>query len=409
MKQSCQPSDEILAKYAELLVKFGMTNQSGKQLPKGSVVQFVVPEVAKPLYFHLQTAILKSGYNPLGVFLPSDDEHYKLDKGFYDSAGRLQLEFVPEKFNHGLVDEIDGNIRILAETDLHSLNMVDPKTIMQRTKALQQGKKLYYDKIDRNELAWTLGLYGTDTMAKEAGISLKSYWNQIIKACYLDTDNPVAKWKQINTIVQRTSKKLSDMQIRSLHMTGSDVDLTIGIGKDRLWKAGGGCNVPSYEVFTSPNCHEINGHIKFNQPLYRYGKRIEDIELVFKNGKVTSASASKNLTLLKEMLKVSNGDRVGEFSLTDARLSRITKFMAETLYDENVGGTYGNTHLALGFCFKECFSGNSKNFTDKKWDDLGFNLSTLHNDIISTTDRTVTATLYDGTKKVIYKKGRFTI
>jgi len=153
MKQSYQPSDEILSKYAELLVKFGITNRSGKRLPKGSVVQFVVPEVAKPLYFHLQNAILKSGYNPLGVFLPNDDENYNFEKGFYDSAGKFQLEFIPEKFNHGLVSEIDGNIRILAETDLHSLTMVDPKTVMCRTNALQQGKKLYYDKIDKDQLA----------------------------------------------------------------------------------------------------------------------------------------------------------------------------------------------------------------------------------------------------------------
>jgi len=409
MKQSYQPSDEILAKYAELLVKFGITNRSGKRLPKGSVVQFVVPEVAKPLYFHLQNAILKSGYNPLGVFLPNDDENYNFEKGFYDSAGKFQLEFIPEKFNHGLVSEIDGNIRILAETDLHSLTMVDPKTVMCRTNALQQGKKLYYDKIDKDQLAWTLGLYGTDTMAKEAGISLKSYWNQIIKACYLDTQDPVAEWKSIDKTVQETCKKLTGLRIKSLHLVGPDVDLNVGIGDNRSWKAGGGCNIPSYEVFTSPNCHEINGRIKFNQPLYRYGKRIEDIELVFKNGEVISAKASKNLTLLKEMIKVKNGNRVGEFSLTDARLSRITKFMAETLYDENVGGKYGNTHLALGFCFKECFTGNSDKFNEEKWNSLGFNQSSLHNDIISTTDRTVTATLYDGSEKVIYEKGQFTV
>jgi aminopeptidase len=109
------------------------------------------------------------------------------------------------------------------------------------------------------------------------------------------------------------------------------------------------------------------------------------------------------------MLKVPNGNRVGEFSLTDARLSRITKFMAETLYDENVGGKYGNSHLALGFSFKQCFTGNSKTFTDDDWQEHGFNQSSLHNDIVTTTDRTVTATLYDGTEKVIYEKGQFTI
>ena len=409
MKQSYTPSDEILAKYATLLVEFGMTDKNQKPLPKGSVIQYVVPEVAKPLYFHLQNAILQAGYQPIGVFLPCNDNSYKFEKGFYDHASKAQREYIPEIFNQGVVNQIDGNIRILAETDLQGLDTVDPKKVMERTRAIQKGKKLYYDKVDQNKLAWTLGLYGTDTMAKEAGMSLKSYWQQIIKACYLDTKNPVAEWKKIDKTVQLTCKKLTKLQIKSLHLSGKDVELTVGIGKDRLWKAGGGCNIPSYEVFTSPNCHEINGWIQFTQPLYRYGKRIEDIKLVFVDGKVTKATASQNQALLIEMIKTKGGDRVGEFSLTDARLSRITKFMAETLYDENVGGKYGNTHIALGFCFKECYAGDSSKFNDEKWEKLGFNLSSIHNDIVSTTDRTVTATLYDGTEKVIYQNGQFRI
>jgi aminopeptidase len=409
MKQSYRPSDEILAKYAELLVKFGLQTRDGKQLHKGAVVQFRVPEVAKPMYWHLQTAILKAGYQPLGVFLPSDDENYKFDKGFYDSASKAQLEFTPHESDEAVVQQIDANIRILADTDLHSLDTIDPKAVMLRTNKLQQAKKPYYDKIDRGELLWTLALYGTEVLAKEAGMTLKAYWNQIINACYLDSASPIAEWKKITKSTQRTAQKLTDLQIKSLHMVGSDVDLHIGIGNNRSWKAGSGCNIPSYEVFTSPNSHEINGSILFNQPLFRYGKRIENIKLQFINGKVVKSSATKNEALLKEMLKVKNGNQVGEFSLTDARLSRITKFMAETLYDENVGGKFGNSHLALGFCFKECFVGDSSKFTDEKWDQLGFNQSSLHNDIVTTTDRTVTATFYDGTEQVIYKNGQFTI
>jgi len=109
------------------------------------------------------------------------------------------------------------------------------------------------------------------------------------------------------------------------------------------------------------------------------------------------------------MLKTPGGNMLGEVSLTDARHSRITKFMAETLYDENIGGRYGNTHIALGSAYREGYLGNPKPNTDAEWEKLGFNNSVVHSDIISTTDRTVTATLSDGTKKVIYKKGRFTI
>jgi len=100
---------------------------------------------------------------------------------------------------------------------------------------------------------------------------------------------------------------------------------------------------------------------------------------------------------------------VGEYSLTDCRLSRITKFMAETLYDENVGGKYGNSHIALGSAYRDCYTGDPTKVSDAKWEKLGYNDSVVHSDIVTTTDRTVTATLYDGTTKVIYEKGQFTV
>ena len=109
------------------------------------------------------------------------------------------------------------------------------------------------------------------------------------------------------------------------------------------------------------------------------------------------------------MLKTSGGDHLGEFSLTDARLSRITKSMGEILYDENMGGKYGNTHVALGSAYRDCYVGDPTKVTEIQWKKLGYNQSVVHSDIISTTNRTATATLYDGTEKVIYKNGKYTI
>jgi aminopeptidase len=110
------------------------------------------------------------------------------------------------------------------------------------------------------------------------------------------------------------------------------------------------------------------------------------------------------------MLNTPGGNKLGEFSLTDARLSKITKFMAEILYDENTGGKYGNTHVALGSAFRDCYNKKTDpNWKKSDWEKLGFNSSVVHSDVISTTDRTVTATLADGKTKVIYEKGQFTI
>jgi aminopeptidase len=81
--------------------------------------------------------------------------------------------------------------------------------------------------------------------------------------------------------------------------------------------------------------------------------------------------------------------------------------MAETLYDENVGGPFGNTHIALGKSYHDCYAGDPGAVSPEEWSRLGFNESSVHTDIVSTADRTVTATLGDGSERVIYAGGEF--
>ena len=204
-------------------------------------------------------------------------------------------------------------------------------------------------------------------------------------------------------------RKLNRLDAESFHVYGPDVDLRIRLGEKRRWVGGSGRNIPSFELFCSPDWRGTEGWITFNQPLYRYGNLITGIELEFKHGRVVRARAKRNERVLKEMIKTKNADKMGEFSMTDRRLSRITKFMAETLFDENMGGPHGNTHIALGKSIHDSYNGNPSKLTKKDWTRLGFNTSSVHTDIISTSPRTVTAHLKDGTERVIYKHGQFTL
>jgi aminopeptidase len=83
--------------------------------------------------------------------------------------------------------------------------------------------------------------------------------------------------------------------------------------------------------------------------------------------------------------------------------------MAETLFDENISGPFGNMHLALGSAYDDCYTGDLKKFTSPLRHQLGFNNSVIHTDIITTADRTVTAFLSDGSSKAIYENGQFTV
>lgn len=410
MQQSYTPSDTILQKYARLLVQFGLQTRAGKKLKRGSVVQFDVPEVAKPLYFHLQNEILKAGYQPLGQFIPSNTKEYNLSEAFFTYANASQRTFFPNEYLKTRIDLVGGRIGIIADTLPDALKNVPAKQVSEKMQSQKKLKEWFFKKVDEGDLSWTLGLYGTDAIAKEAGMSLRAYWQQIIKACYLDSSDPVEEWMRINKEVQKTAKKLSALKIDSVHVTGPDVNLVIGLGANRAWRAGGGNNIPSYEVFTSPDYRRVNGWIRFNQPLYnKFGTLITGIELHFKDGVCIKSSAKTGEDSLKQILKTPGGNRLGEFSLTDARLSRISKFMANTLYDENVGGKYGNTHIAIGSAYRDCFQGKEKPKDAKGWDTLGYNDSVVHEDIVSTTKRTVVATLTNGKEVIIYKDGEFVL
>ena len=124
---------------------------------------------------------------------------------------------------------------------------------------------------------------------------------------------------------------------------------------------------------------------------------------------MVDASAEENEQVLKDMIATDGADKVGEFSLTDKRFSRIGKFMAETLFDENIGAEYGNTHVALGQAYKSCLDGDESELSEEDWADLGFNDSSVHTDIVSTEPRTATTTLVDGSEVVIYRDGEFQV
>ncbi|MEK7601617.1 MAG: aminopeptidase [Patescibacteria group bacterium] len=411
---SYTPSDKILKKYADVMVNFALGG--GKGIKKGDVVRLSANESAKPLYVAIFNAIINAGGHVLPHYAPDEEKgdmrrNESTSRHFYENASDEQIRFFPAKYLRGVVDEMDHSLFILADRDMHLMDGIDPKRIMARGVAMKPFMDWRHQKEWKGKLSWSIAMYGTPAMAKEAGLSEKEYWNQIIKACFLDEKNPIAKWKQVYIEIEKYRRKLNTItpKVDRLHIVGPDMDLWIKLGEKRAWRFGSGANIPSFEIFTSPDWRGTEGWIKFNQPLYRYGSKITGIELEFKNGLVVKSKAKTNEKLLKEMIATKGANKIGEYSLTDSRHSRVTKFMAETLYDENVGGPQGNTHLALGMSYRDCYSGDVSKLTTKQAKALGYNDSSIHTDIISTTRRTVTAHMKNGTTKVIYKDGKFVL
>lgn len=399
-----RPNKKILEKYANVMVHYALNE--GKGIKKNEVVLLLGNEQTKPLLFEIYKKIIDAGGHVILEYLPNDSE-YNFEEYLYTKGNKKQVSYFPEKLVRGKIDSINHYLRVLSSSDMDMLKKADPKKVMIHGDAWKPWMTWRNEKQATGKFSWTLCNYGTEAMANAAGLSIKEYWNQIIKACYLRDKNPVDTWKQLNRDIQKNVKKLDDLSIDTLKIEGPDVDLEIKLSPKSAWKGGGGANIPSFEIFTSPDWRGTNGWIRFDQPLYLYNRVTKGIYLKFKNGRVVTATASEGQKFLREMISVKNADKLGEFSLTDKRFSRITKPMADTLYDENIGGTFGNMHIALGQSFYDCYKGDYTKNNDRDWVKLGYNNSSVHTDIISTSDRTVTATLTDGSKKIIYQKGKF--
>ena len=397
------PSQEILEKYADVIVNFAL--RWGKWINKWDVVFVEIPECAKPFLIPLQTAILKAWWHPIIDYIPD-----WINRNFYENASNEQLSFVPEAYQRWRIESSTHNIMVLADSNLHELDWINPAKMMKKIASRKNLRALRNKKEREWKFSWTMCVYGTEAMAKEAWLSPKKYRDQIIDACFLNESNPVKKWKEVNAEIHRVRNKLNELQLEYIHIIWPDEDLKVRIWSERLWEAGWGCNIPSFEIFTSPDCRDVNGRIKCNQPLYRYWSLVEWIRLEFKDWKLINAHADKNDKILQEMVKIEWMDHLWEISLTDARISRITQFMAEPLFDENVWWEYGNTHVALWLWFDECYA-----WDQSKLDNLEFkksiwlNFSAEHVDVISTAPRKAVWILSNWEEILIYENGKFMI
>jgi aminopeptidase len=394
------PSSQQLEKYAKILINFALNDGNG--IKKDDVVYMVTQTPGLPLAKEIYKAILRTGGHPILNIQDDDFKLLHLQEGTDE-----QLSFFPSLYYKGLADSIDHYVRILAEEDPLFLSKADPRKVILSSRSVKQFRDWLDEKEDVGKFTWTLCMYGTEGAAKEAGMSIQEYWEQITRACFLDEPDPIKKWQDVLNSMHNILNQLNNMPIAKLHVEAPQTDLWVGLGENRKWLGGRGRNIPSFEIFTSPDWREVEGTVFFDLPLYRYGNIIKDVKFEIKNGIITTAKAAENEKLLHEMLAQKNADKIGEFSLTDIRFSKINRFMANTLFDENFGGQFGNTHLAVGKAYHDACSQDTATMSSEDFAKLGYNDSPEHTDIIATTDRKVTAVLKDGSRKVIYEGGEF--
>ena len=393
-----------LDKYADVLL-WGLTTSRSEPLRNGEVIVVRCDAQALDLAEAVYAKLIRRRLNPVIRLLPTPS----MDLTLYEDGSPMQLSFVAPG-DRELTENLGGLISILAPASLTHLSGVDPDVFG----IVQKSRKFLRDIMDHREeqgrFGWTLCLYPTQALAEQAGTGVKEYAKRIAGACLLNEAEPEKNWQKLWREAQEIKAWLSGLPIDTFRVETANMDLTVGQGQHRRWVGITGHNIPSFELYTSPDWRQTEGTYYADLPSYRTGNLVRGVRLTFSKGQVVEVDADQGREfVLKQIAMDPGASRVGEFSLTDARFSRINTFMAHTLFDENFGGEHGNCHLALGSSYADTYDGDPAMLTQESKEALGFNSSALHWDLVNTEPKVVTAKLRGGSSRVIYENGRFAL
>lgn len=403
----------MIKKYAELLVKKGVNLQPGQELVVDASIE----------QFELVRAIVKVAYKNQAkdVIVHYHDE--VVSRLRYENCDVKHFETVP-KYLQELRNEYalkNAAIITLTGDDPENMKGIDPLKIQAWSKAVHVACQPFYDRLDLGINRWciagapTLGWANKVFPEQSNKEAIHSLWQTIFKTVYLNDKDPLKRWDEHRKSFEARVKALNDMKIKTLHYTNSlGTDLTIGLNKDYLFAGGGSYttdgiysfpNMPTEEIFTSPNKYQVDGIVYNALPLYYSGHMIDQFSITFKEGRAIEYHAKVGEEVLASIIETDEGSHyLGEVALIpyDSPISKMNLLFYNTLYDENA-----SCHLALGKGFSECIkdglSMNKKQLLKK-----GVNDSLTHVDfMIGTDDLSIEATLENNEKVMIFKDGNW--
>ena len=280
-------------------------------------------------------------------------------------------------------------------------------------------KPLYKLKQLTNEISWCIAVIPNKIWAKEKfpDLSEDDAYNEYFKLmCHctmVDRENPIEEWDKFLDRQRSLVRALNDLQITKMHYTNSlGTDLVIGLSPDALWQCAGYegsdviVNMPTYEVFTSPDYRLTEGIVYASKPLMYGGALVDKFWVKFKDGKVIDYDAEVGKEILKGIIESDEYSCfLGECALVDKNtaIAQTNFVYGETCLDENA-----SCHIALGDAFPECLKGAEDESIDERRE-RGLNHSDNHVDfMIGTDDLNIVAETKNG-EILIFKNGEFNL
>jgi aminopeptidase len=401
-----------LDRLAEVAIKVGLGLQPGQDL------LLTAPSAALPLVRRLAVHAYKAGAGLVTPIL-SDEEvtlaryRYGHNESF-DRAANWLYEGMAKAFSANT-----ARLAVVGDNPM-LLSGEDPTKVARASKANSIAYQPALERIVNFDVNWNIIAYPSASWAKQVfpddplETAVAKLADAIFAASRVDQDGAVAAWDKHNAVLRERTQWLNGQRFHALHYTGPGTDLTIGLADGHEWEGGASvakngvtcnANIPTEEVFTTPHCRRVSGHVVSSKPLSYQGTLIDNIQVKFEEGRIVEARASRGEEVLKKVLDTDEGARrLGEVALVphSSPISKSGLLFFNTLFDENAA-----SHIALGQCYSKCFVDGDK-LTPQQIAAQGGNQSLIHIDWMIGSDQTdIDGVRTDGSRVPVFRKGEW--
>jgi aminopeptidase len=371
--------DVTLARLAELAVDFGANVQPGQRVHVGaSIGQEGLARAVAARCYRAGAVFVHVSYADPWV------QRARLDDGVDEALG-YEPGWIVQMMRE-LGEERGATISLSGPTEPHLFDDLDPERL---GRDVFPRVKEWTTVINERTVNWCVAPCPTPVWAElvhpglEPEAAFAKLWEQVEYVCRLDEDDPVSAWTERNAALKRAAERLTAQRFDALHFEGPGTDLTIGLLPTSRWVAGTEetvdgiehlANLPTEEVFTSPDPERVEGVVRATKPLYTQGRIIEGLSIRFEGGRAIQIDADNGAETLRALVaRDEGGARLGEVALVDAssRIGRAGRTYFNTLLDENAAA-----HIAFGAGFPNTREQGAPRVND----------SVLHLDVMIGTD-----------------------
>lgn len=381
-------------KYAELLLKRCLNIKECQPL--------LISTPIEPLDFIRELTEVALELGVKDIYYDYNDSYIKHSHLKYLEKEDLKLNTL---FNKKIFDEYTKKgaaVLMLAGGSPDIMNDIDNEILSFNAKLSNSSRKLFRKLQLTYEVPWCIASVATLDHARKvfpnSDKPLDDLWNTIFKMCLIDKNDPIKEWNNKILLNKKRVDKLNGLNIKKLvYKNKLGTNFEIGFNNN-IWcgadtKNNLIVNMPTEEIFTSPDKNTMNGIVYASKPLIYNGNIIDDFWIKFKNGKVIDYDAKKGKKLLKSIIDIKGGNKLGEVALVDVNspISKSNILFYETLYDENA-----SCHLALGEGFTECSKEDSPKWINKSLTHVDFMIGTRDLNITAETDKGNIVIIKDG-------------